>query len=389
MLSIGQAARLLGVTPITARRWTEAGLLPCVRTPGGHRRIAREDVKELSRAIGDSNQAAVRKAREGELETLVAASIAVAAELDQEALLPEIAKHVTVLCRCNTCSISSYSAEDETVTVLADYDSRGRREPTAGRWDLHDYPATLELMHEQVPAVFNLDDRRIDAAERAQLVHDRAQSNLIVPLVYRGRSMGMLEVQDARRSRTYSRQELRLVSALAGHAAVALHNAELFRAATSVDAAMRTLHQRMAGVAQGVRAVSEPAGAAGAGAPAEAAGAAGAGEPAGVAGQPDPLAVIATVLRESFDALTVTVALDDAVVAAATAPAGASAVASRSRAAHVLTSAAGTPRGRLTITVVMPAAASEGESDLLETTTAFAALLSTYAGGPLATRLPE
>jgi hypothetical protein len=229
--------------------------------------------------------------------------------------------------------------------------------------------------------VFNLDDRRVDPAERAQLVRDRVKSNLIVPLVYQGRSIGLLEVQDAQRSRTYSRQELRLVSALAGHAAVALHNAELFRAATSVDAAMRSLHERMATVAQRVRAVSEPAGAAGAGALSGLAGA---------AGQADPLAVIATVVRDSFDALTVTVALDDTVAAAATAPAEAGAVESRHREAHVLTSAAGTPRGRLTISVVMPAAASDGESDLLEMTTAFAALLSTYASGGLpAPRLPE
>ena len=374
MLSIGQAARILGVTPITARRWTEAGLLPCVRTPGGHRRIAREDVVELSRAIGDSNQVAVRKARERDLETLVAASIAVAAELDREALLPEIAKHVTVLCRCNTCAISSYSADDETLTVLADYDSRGRRTPTAGRWDLRQYPATVALMREQVPAVFNLDDRRVDPAERAQLVHDRVKSNLIVPLVYQGRSIGLLEVQDAQRSRTYSRQELRLVSALAGHAAVALHNAELFRAATSVDAAMRSLHERIAGVSQRVRQASESGG------PAGPTGRAGAAKAA------DPLAVIAAVLRDSFDALTVTVALDDAVVAAATAPAEAGTVEAgaseaRRRQAHVLTSAAATPRGRLTITVVMSAAASNGESDLLEMTTAFAALLFAYAGG--------
>ena len=370
MLSIGQAARLLGVTPITARRWTEAGLLPCVRTPGGHRRIAREDVRELSRAIGDSNQAAVRKAREGELETLVAASIAVAAELDQDALLPEIAKHVTVLCRCSTCAISSYSAEDQTLTVLADYDSRGRRTPAAGRWNLRDYPATLALMHEQVPGVFNLDDRRIDPTERAELVRDRAKSSLVVPLVYQGRSIGLLEAQDTQRSRTYSRQELRLVSALAGHAAVALHNAELFRAATTVDAAVRTLHERMAGTAQRVRLASEPS------------------RRAGAAGAPDPLAVIATVVRESFDALTVTVALDDAVVAAATAPANGgaaeAAAGARRREAHVLTSAAATPRGHLTVTVVMPATASDGESDLLEMTTAFAALLCTYAGGSAA-----
>jgi molybdopterin-binding protein len=36
---MGQAAELLGVSPDTVRRWTDAGRLPTVRTRGGHRRI--------------------------------------------------------------------------------------------------------------------------------------------------------------------------------------------------------------------------------------------------------------------------------------------------------------------------------------------------------------
>jgi molybdopterin-binding protein len=36
---MGQAAELLGVSPDTVRRWTDAGRLPIVRTRGGHRRI--------------------------------------------------------------------------------------------------------------------------------------------------------------------------------------------------------------------------------------------------------------------------------------------------------------------------------------------------------------
>lgn len=355
MLSIGQAARILGVTPITARRWTEAGILPCVRTPGGHRRIAREDVMDLSRAIGGSNQAAVRRARERELEALVAASIAVAAQLDREALLPEIAKHVTVLCRCTYCAISSYASDDETLTILAEYDSGGRLEPIVDRViDLREYPATAALLHDQASAVFNLDDPRTDPAERAELMRDRVKSNLVVPLVYQGRSIGLLEVTDAESSRTYSRQELRLVSALAGHAAVALHNAELFRAATSVDAAMRTLHGRMRTASEHILAASE-------------------------SGVPeDPLTLIPTMVRDAFDALSVMVTLDDAVVAAVAAPAEAGGVEPQRSEAHVLTSAADTSRGRLTVTVVMPEAAGDGESDLLEMTTAFAALISTY-----------
>jgi molybdopterin-binding protein len=36
---MGQAAELLGVSPDTVRRWTDAGRLPTLRTRGGHRRI--------------------------------------------------------------------------------------------------------------------------------------------------------------------------------------------------------------------------------------------------------------------------------------------------------------------------------------------------------------
>ncbi len=36
-----EAARLAGITPSSIKRWADRGLLPCVRTPGGHRRFNR------------------------------------------------------------------------------------------------------------------------------------------------------------------------------------------------------------------------------------------------------------------------------------------------------------------------------------------------------------
>ena len=152
MLSVGGAARLLGVTPATARRWTEIGLLPCTRTAGGHRRIARADVVELARAIGGSTHMSVRQARERELETLVEASVAVAGQLDQGALLAEIAKYAMIICRCHTCTISSYEPDAQTVTTLAEYDTRGRRTAASGSFDLRRYPETLRRLEEQVSA---------------------------------------------------------------------------------------------------------------------------------------------------------------------------------------------------------------------------------------------
>jgi excisionase family DNA binding protein len=47
-VSAGEAARRLGVAPITIQRWVDSGVLSAERTPGGHRRIY---VTELRRLI--------------------------------------------------------------------------------------------------------------------------------------------------------------------------------------------------------------------------------------------------------------------------------------------------------------------------------------------------
>jgi len=42
-----QAARYLGVSLATVRRWTDAGHVSCYRTPGGQRRFSREQLDDF------------------------------------------------------------------------------------------------------------------------------------------------------------------------------------------------------------------------------------------------------------------------------------------------------------------------------------------------------
>lgn len=44
-LTLTEAARLLGVHPATLREWADTGQVPSYRTPGGHRRFRREDLR--------------------------------------------------------------------------------------------------------------------------------------------------------------------------------------------------------------------------------------------------------------------------------------------------------------------------------------------------------
>lgn len=50
LLSIGQAAQLLGVHSDTVRRWTDTGRIKAIRTLGGHRRYLRADVMAIREA---------------------------------------------------------------------------------------------------------------------------------------------------------------------------------------------------------------------------------------------------------------------------------------------------------------------------------------------------
>lgn len=48
-----EVAVLFRVDPSTLKRWAQAGKLPSVRTPGGHRRYRRAEVYALLDAPGD------------------------------------------------------------------------------------------------------------------------------------------------------------------------------------------------------------------------------------------------------------------------------------------------------------------------------------------------
>ena len=43
-LTLGQAAKYLGVAQSTIRTWSDQGLVPAFYTPGGHRRFRRRDL---------------------------------------------------------------------------------------------------------------------------------------------------------------------------------------------------------------------------------------------------------------------------------------------------------------------------------------------------------
>jgi len=55
-LTLGQAARFLGVAQSTIRKWSDHGRVPAFYTPGGHRRYRRTDLETFLERSGPAGQ---------------------------------------------------------------------------------------------------------------------------------------------------------------------------------------------------------------------------------------------------------------------------------------------------------------------------------------------
>ena len=51
LLNVGQAAGYVGVSAASLRNWSNRGLVPVYRTPGGQRRFSIKDLDEFMRSM--------------------------------------------------------------------------------------------------------------------------------------------------------------------------------------------------------------------------------------------------------------------------------------------------------------------------------------------------
>ena len=61
-LTLGQAAKYLGVAQSTMRKWSDLGRVPAFYTPGGHRRYRRSDLDQFLDRSGPAGALRLRSA---------------------------------------------------------------------------------------------------------------------------------------------------------------------------------------------------------------------------------------------------------------------------------------------------------------------------------------
>jgi malonyl CoA-acyl carrier protein transacylase len=164
----------------------------------------------------------------------------------------------------------------------------------------------------------------------------------MVPLIVQGDPIGILEVVDQKRSRQYSRQELRLAGAIAGQAAVAIKNAKLFAERRRSDEDVASLRRVLTDLTARVPSVSA------------------AGHSSGV------LAAVAGAVCEAFGAIS-------CVASVGGESAGATGGTTQTDTAHVIVSSAPCGASQLALTLTLNRTAGEGQVELLGLIAAMAA----------------
>jgi diguanylate cyclase (GGDEF)-like protein len=168
-------------------------------------------------------------APENHLRALLDLSSALSSSLDLEDVLHTFKDHAAQLTGATASEVSFWDRERNGVVMLLEHLS-GTAEVTRDGgtlYSLEDYPATRHVLETQMPmqvSVSNLDD---DESERALLESRKLRSLLMLPLVSRGETIGLLELVDAQ-DRKWSEYDIEFIRAMCDIVASAVRNAMLF-----------------------------------------------------------------------------------------------------------------------------------------------------------------
>lgn len=249
-LRVNEAARDLGVSLNTLRRWSDSGKLTCYRSPGGHRRFRLEDVQALLVAEERPPTAEARRGRDrltlselrrrvADLNAIVDAGLEGTGGHSVDDVLRVVARRLADATNSPVADI--YAVEDGTIRALVSYDN-GAYDPS---WEgktfrIVDYPATRQAIESlQVRVVASLDDPVLTPEVRASLASWGYQSQLSLPLVAHDEVIGLAELSDTV-PRDYA-DDLELIRGLAEVAARAIDNARLFEQVEHRNAVLREL----------------------------------------------------------------------------------------------------------------------------------------------------
>ena len=196
-------------------------------------RLAQSLAAQAAAAIENARMYEEVQQRLQELAMLFNVSQRLAAAPLQAEEIAEIAvRHIAGVMESTECSFSLLDPHESTLQVLADFlveDGAENLLKGEEAFALADYPVTARVMETLQPLVVQASDPNADPAELAYLQKNNAATLVIIPLAVKNQAIGVLELETWK-ERHYTPERISMAMTLANQAAVALENAQLYKA---------------------------------------------------------------------------------------------------------------------------------------------------------------
>jgi diguanylate cyclase (GGDEF)-like protein len=163
------------------------------------------------------------------LQALLDLSHRLSSSLDLNDVLRDFSERAAELTGATAAEISRWKRDENNLVMLVEY-LQGKDEVTVGGgqvYPLDDYPATKRVLETQAPKQIRLSDETADPSERAFLERRGLKALLMLPLVARGETIGLMEVIDTE-DREFDVADVDFCRALCDVVATAVRNAMLY-----------------------------------------------------------------------------------------------------------------------------------------------------------------
>lgn len=176
---------------------------------------------------------------------LLDAVAAISTPLQIRAVAEEAARQIVMFSNADICTISHWNPEQNEITLWAEY-HRGSPSATPVAYlpyKASEYPTTEQVLRTLHPKQILFSDPRLDKGERTNMEGMGAQSLLILPLVARNQTIGLIELFETKHEREFTPDELASIQVLAKHAGISLERAKLLEETEKNAAELEIIRQ--------------------------------------------------------------------------------------------------------------------------------------------------
>jgi diguanylate cyclase (GGDEF)-like protein len=168
----------------------------------------------------------------GELRLLLDMSSDLANSLEPRTVADLIARFIAEALGHDQCAISYWDRPADRLLTWGYY-PLPRPSDLQPEFALADYPETRRVLVEQIAVTVDVDDPAADAAEVALLRADGDKAVVMLPLVAKGQSIGLVEIISSTSTRL-DETRIEFARTMANEAAMALENAKLYEDARNL-----------------------------------------------------------------------------------------------------------------------------------------------------------